>query len=104
MRTENSFFLSPATEGEIEHELILLSENKASDLPIKLIKIAFKPIFLCIIVNHSFQTGTFPCKLKFAIVTPIHKGKCQLTLGNYRPISILPCIKQDYRKPNAHKT
>ena len=39
MRTENSLFLSPATE--IEHELILLSENKASDLPIKLIKIAF---------------------------------------------------------------
>ena len=68
IKTKSSFFLSPTNKNEIECELILLSDSKSSDLPIKLIKIASKPLsrFLCIIINHSFQTGTFPNKLKFA--------------------------------------
>ena len=67
-KTKSSFFLSTTNEGEIECKLILFSDNKTSDLPIKVIKIASKSLsrFLCIIINHSFQTGTFPNKLKFA--------------------------------------
>ena len=34
----------------------------------------------------------FPDKLKIAKITPIFKGGEQTELGNYRPISILPCI------------
>ena len=79
---------------------MLLSDNKTSDLPITLIKIASKPLsrFLCIVINHSFQTGTYPYKLKFAIVTPTHKGNCHLTLGNYRPISLLPVFSKIIEK------
>ena len=86
--------------NKIECELILLSDSKSSDLPIKLIKIASKPLsrFFCIIINHSFQTGTFPNKLKFAIVTPIHKRNCHLTLGNHRPISLLPVFSKIIEK------
>ena len=100
IKTKSSFFLSPTNKNEIEYELILPSDSKSSNLPIKLIKIASKPLsrFLCIIINHSFQMGTFPNKLKFAIVTPIHKGNCQLTLGNYRPISLLPVFSKIIEK------
>ena len=100
IKTKSSFFFSPTNENEIECELILLSDSKSSDLPIKLIKLASKPLskFLCIIINHSFQTGTFPNKLKFAIVTPIHKGNCHLTLGNYRQISLLPVFSKIIEK------
>ena len=72
IKTKSSFFLSPTNENEIECELILLSDSKSSDLPIKLIKVASKPLsrFLCIIINHSFQTGTFPNKIKICHSNP----------------------------------
>ena len=51
-----------------------------------------------LIANSSFSLGTFPEKLKFAKVTPIHKGKSKLELGNYRPISILPIFSKILEK------
>ncbi len=42
-----------------------------------------------LIANSSFSPGTFPEKLKFAKITPIHKGKSKLEVGKNRPISIL---------------
>ena len=46
------------------------------------------------IANSSFSLGVFPEKLKFAKITPIHKGKSKLELGNYRPISLLPIFSK----------
>ncbi|MCP4484704.1 MAG: reverse transcriptase family protein, partial [Flavobacteriaceae bacterium] len=44
-------------------------------------------------------------KLKFAKVTPIHKGKSKLEIGNYRPISILPIFSKILEKlMNARMT
>ena len=51
-----------------------------------------------LIANSSFSLGAFPEKLKFAKVTPIHKGKSKLELGNYRPISILPIFSKILEK------
>ena len=46
------------------------------------------------IYNHSFQTGIFPTKLKFATVTPVHKADSKISLNNYRPISVLPIFSK----------
>ena len=50
----------------------------------------YKPLLH--IFNVSIQTGIFPDELKIATVTPIFKGGENWNLGNYRPISVLPCF------------
>ena len=44
--------------------------------------------------NLSIQTGIFPDELKVASVTPTFKGGENWDLGNYRPISVLPCFSK----------
>ena len=44
------------------------------------------------------QTGIFPDKLKIAGVTPFFKGGDNRELGNYRPISVLPCFSKILEK------
>ena len=80
-----------------------LSENKANDsydIPPKRMKMVrmtiSKPFALK--ANSSFSLGIFPKKLKFAKVTPVHKGKSKLELGNYRPILILPTFSKIFEK------
>ena len=50
------------------------------------------------LVNLSFQTGTFPDKLKLARVTPLYKKEDPLLSENYRPISILSTISKIIEK------
>ena len=50
------------------------------------------------IFNLSLQTGIFPEKLKIARVTPLFKGGKNYELGNYRPISVLPCFSKILEK------
>ncbi|ELT87916.1 hypothetical protein CAPTEDRAFT_130000 [Capitella teleta] len=42
------------------------------------------------IFNLSFTQGSVPCAMKKANVTHIFKGGDPTSLGNYRPISVLP--------------
>ena len=89
-----SFFLDLVTPEEVNDIIANLDESKANDsynIPPKLIKMVRMTILkpFALIANSSFSLGVFPDKLKFAKVTPIHKGKCKLELGNYRPIPIL---------------
>ena len=49
---------------------------------------------LCHIYNHSFLTGKYPTKLKFATVTPVHKADSKMYLNNYRLISVLPIFSK----------
>ena len=94
--TNESFFLYPTNPEEITIELNALSESTASDIPVRLIKVAINPIseMLSHIFNHSFENGIFPEKLKFGIVIPAHKGDSKLSLNNYRPISLLPIFSK----------
>ena len=41
------------------------------------------------IFNLSFQTGTFPNKMKLAKVIPLFKDGDKHMLTNYRPVSLL---------------
>ena len=53
----------------------------------KVAKESSKP--LTHIFNLSFLNGIIPDKLKFALVTPMHKGNEESKVDNYRPISVL---------------
>ena len=54
--------------------------------------VLYKPLLP--IFNLSIQTGIFPDELKIASVTPIFKAGVNWNLGNYRPISVLPCFSK----------
>ena len=53
---------------------------------------------LLYIFNQSLQSGIFPDKLKIARVTPSFKKGSDSELGNYRPISVLPCFSKILEK------
>ena len=46
------------------------------------------------IFNLSLQKGCFPEDLKIVRVTPIYKADDVNEIGNYRPISVLPCFSK----------
>lgn len=53
---------------------------------------------LSCLCNLSFQTGTFPSRLKIAKVTPLHKSDDKRCINNYRPISVLPVFSKIIEK------
>ena len=76
----NSFFLDPVTPEDVTDIIANLDESKANDsydIAPKLINIARMTISMpfALIANSSFSLGVFPENLKFAKITPIHKGK-----------------------------
>ena len=46
------------------------------------------------IFNQSLQNWIFPDELNIARVTPSFKKGSNSELGNYRPISVLPCFSK----------
>ena len=101
--TASSMFLNPTSPDEVNKLISNLDSNKATDFynfPIKIIKnikdIISEP--LSQIYNKSFETGTFPQKLKTAKVTPIHKKGPKTFVENYRPISVLPIFDKILEK------
>ena len=46
------------------------------------------------LINLSIKQKTVPECTKHAKVTPIHKKKSKLEIGNYRPVSVLPAISK----------
>ena len=49
---------------------------------------------LSAIINMSLSHGIFPDELKIAKVVPIYKKENPESFGNYRPVSVLPCISK----------
>ena len=50
------------------------------------------------IFNQSLQSRIFPDQLKIARVTLLFKKESNSELGNYRPISVLPCFSKILEK------
>ena len=99
----NNFFMSPVASNEVNSLLANLDISKASDpynFPVKMIKNASNIISspFHTIFNQSLQSGTFPDKLKYAKVSPVHKGGPKDILGNYRPISVLPIFSKIFEQ------
>lgn len=47
---------------------------------------------LTYICNLSFQTGTFPIKMKIAKVIPLYKTEDKHHFTNYRPVFTFPVL------------
>ncbi|XP_077978184.1 uncharacterized protein LOC144433705 [Glandiceps talaboti] len=94
-----SFFLQPVTPLDIKALLINLDRKKASgwdNLTPRLLIDAAEVIAppLAHVINCSFLIGTFPSALKVAKVKPTFKKGENDSVGNYRPISILPLFSK----------
>ena len=93
-RCENSMFLIPYLEFEIE-DIIKTLPNKTSSGHDGLTNVLIKSICqfistpLTIIINDSFERGEFPNFCKIAKVLPLYKAKEKHKIENYRPISLL---------------
>ena len=87
------------TATELKETFFSLKNNKSSGydgIIFSVIKTCFgllsKPLMH--IFNLSVPTGTFRDERKIARVTPILKAGDNKELGNYRPLSALPCFSK----------
>ncbi|XP_013867620.1 RNA-directed DNA polymerase from mobile element jockey [Austrofundulus limnaeus] len=94
-RNMNTMFLTAVTEKEVI-ETVFKCANKTStdcdDIDMFVLKKVIEGISkpLTYISNLSFQTGTFPNKMKIAKVVPLFKTGNKHLFTNYRPVSLLP--------------
>lgn len=100
---EHTLMLFPATENEISNfvrELNISSAPGIDKIPAKLLKVNVQNIVpkLTLLINQSSLEGKFPDSLKTAKVRPIFKSGSKKSLGNYRPISVLPTLSKPFEK------
>ena len=101
--TKNKLTLKETTPDEIAKIITDLDGKKSSDIynispdVVKLNTQAISQI-LTIIFNISIHEGCFPTAMKAAKITPIHKGDSVLSVGNYRPISLLPIFSKIFER------
>ena len=91
------------TPNEIEIIINSLNKNKSTgpySIPVVLLKILRSYIAcpLATIVNHSFEYGILPNKLKLGKINPLNKKYSTDYPSNYRPISILSVFSKIIEK------
>ena len=97
---KNSIFLEDCSPEEILDIISELDNNKASDIPIRIIKKSshiISPI-LSKYFNLLMIKGCFPDVLKIGKITPIFKKGNPEDIGNYRPVSTLPIFGKIFEK------
>ena len=92
-------FFKPTNEHEILKIIKKLGSRKSAgrdNIKADLIKCVANEIVkpLAIIFNMSLSNGIVPDELKIAKVVPIYKKENPEIFGNYRPVSVLPCISK----------
>ena len=58
---------------------------------------------LTYLFNKSMKTGKFPNPWKTAKIVPLHKNGDKSSPGNFRPISILPCVSKILERVVQHQ-
>lgn len=96
---QNKFFLFPTCEREIVNIISEIKNKHAAgvdEIPgLVLQKCVFHIVApLAHIINHSFESGVFPTRLKKSKITPIHKKGSKTSPDNYRPISQVSSISK----------
>ena len=96
----SSIYLQNSTPDEIRSTINGLENNKASDIPIKIIKRSAHVIspILSKYINQSMTRGIFPDVLKIGKITPIYKKDDKELFENYRPVSTLPIFGKIFEK------
>ena len=96
----SNIFRNECTPDEITEIISELQNDKASDIPIKIIKRSSKLIapVLSQLINDSMQSGIFPDKLEIGRITPIFKKDDPELFENYRPVSTLPIFGKIFEK------
>lgn len=101
--SENTLFLRPLDCQET-HRIIQNLKNKRShgidELPPSLIRQCADELAVpfCVLINQSFDEGTFPDQLKKAIIKPLFKKNSKTDPNNYRPIALLPTASKIFEK------
>ena len=98
----NSIFMTPMIETEVSSIIKNLKNSAAGwdELSPKQMKMVAcyitKPlVYLC---NISLTKGIFPQELERANVIPLYKSGNQMSVNNYRPVSVLPVFSKIYVK------
>ena len=91
------------TVADVVDLLKLLKTNKAhghDSVSVRMIQLCGNEICLplVIIFNNILDTGIYPRQWKLANVTPVHKKQDKQTVGNYRPISLLPIFNKIFER------
>ena len=96
----NSIYLEDCDPSELLKLISDLDNNKASDIPIKVVKKCAHIIAPIVsqYFNLHMKSGTFPDVLKVGKITPIFKKGNQEEFGNYRPVSTLPIFGKLFEK------
>ena len=89
----------PLSINELNDAFFSLDINKSpgfDDISFTVLKNCFGALHkpLLHVFNLSIIKGICPDDLKIARVTPVFKGGDDKELGNYRPISVLPCFSK----------
>ena len=97
---KSSLFLEDVTANEILEIITDLSNDKASDIPVVVIKHCSSVIspVLARIFNLCIKDGLFPDSLKIGKITPVYKKGASDEIVNYRPVSILPIFGKIFEK------
>ena len=100
---KSNFSFHTVTIDDIVHEIKGLNTSKASahsSIPVKNFKHnwdisspALHPI-----INNAISECTFPSKLKYADIAPLHKNDDVTNKKNYRPISMLPVVSKVFER------
>ena len=97
---DKTMYLEDCSPDEIMSIISDLDNNKASDIPIRIVKKVSHIIAptLSMYYNILMKDGMFPEVLKIGKITPIYKKGNPEDIGNYRPVSTLPIFGKLFEK------
>lgn len=102
-KQSNSMYLTPVDAEIVEKIIMSLNSTQSvgyDGITTNVLKECRKEIspVLARLINLSFETGTFPEKLKLSIVKPLHKKGDKKNVANYRPLVLSPVFAKIFEK------